>query len=59
MEVGGCALCTRDAGGYAPCAALYSGGHGGELRLVRGDRVMRYVLEAEKDVRHVLGGAAM
>ena len=25
----GCALCARDTGVYAPCAALYAGGRGG------------------------------
>ena len=26
LEAGGCDICARDAGGYAPCAALYTGG---------------------------------
>ena len=29
MYAGGCALCARDAGGNARCAALYAGGGGG------------------------------
>ena len=28
-EAGGCTLCARDAGAYAPCAAPYAGGRGG------------------------------
>ena len=44
-----------------PYAALYSGGRGGRAPFARGVRVMRrvlevvlHVLEAEKDIRHML-----
>src|SRR6266480_7016952 len=33
MYAGGCTLCARDAGRYAPCATLYAGGRGGQLCL--------------------------
>ncbi len=41
---GGCALCTRDAGEYALCAALYAGGCGGELCLPEVLEVMRVAI---------------
>jgi len=49
LESGDCALRARVAGGYAPCAALYTGGCGGlclleVLAVLELPEVMRCVL---------------
>jgi len=53
-----CTMCVMCAGGHALhtvlYTALYSRGSGGRAPFARGARVMRYVLEAEKNMRHVL-----
>ena len=51
-------MSAMSAGGHALHAVLYAtlyfGGRGGRSLFAGGSRAMRYVLEAEKDVQHVL-----